>query len=77
MAWRVPSNNTGILTRLNAETTFVITGAGRHDVIVAEPVFGAGTMEVVRLRNDGGGRYLVTIRASGNALLRLHGESVN
>jgi hypothetical protein len=77
MGWSVPSNNTGILTRPNADTTFIVTGTGSHDIIVAEPVFGAGTMEVVRLRNDGGGRYLITIRAGGSALLRVHGESVN
>jgi hypothetical protein len=76
MGWSVPSNNTGLLTR-NGDNTFIVTGAGSHDIIVAEPVFGAGTMEVVRLRNDGGGRYLITIRVGGIVLLRVHGESVN
>jgi hypothetical protein len=77
MGWSVPSNNTGILNRANSDNSFIVTGAGSHDIIVAEPVFGAGTMEVVRLRNDGGGQYLITIRVGGNPLLRVHGESVN
>ncbi len=77
MGWRIPSNNTGILVRPNGDTSGTISGAGSHDMIVAEPVFGAGTMEVVKLRNDGNGRYFITIRASGNVLLRLHGEAVN
>jgi hypothetical protein len=77
MGWSVPSDNTGILIRPDADNTFIITGAGSHDIIVAEPVFGGGTMEVVRLRNDGGGQYLITIRVEGDPLLRVHGESVN
>jgi hypothetical protein len=77
MAWSIPSNNTGILVVPNGLTTFTIVNAGRHDIIVAEPVFGNGTMEVVSLRNDGGGRYRITVRSTGNTLLRLHGESVN
>lgn len=79
MGWRFPSTNSGILVRQNVEHTVGIGGAGTHDIIVAEPVFGTGTAEIVRVRNNGGGSYEITIRARGNphVVVRLHGESVN
>ena len=76
MSWSIPSNNTGILVRPDATTSFILNGAGPHDIISAEP-FGGGSLEVVQFRNDGGGRYLFTVRATGNPLLRLHGMSVD
>jgi hypothetical protein len=76
MAWSVPSNNTGFLTR-PGDSTFIVSGAGFHDIIVAEAFAGGGSIEVVQHRNDGAGRYLITIRVTGSPLLRFHGESVN
>ena len=76
MAWSVPSNNTGFLTP-PGDSSWIVSGAGSHDIIVAEAFAGGGTIEVVQHRNDGGGRYRITIRVVGSPLVRFHGESVN
>jgi hypothetical protein len=77
MSWSYPSNNTGLLTVPNADNVFIGTGIGSHEIIVAEPIFGPGTAEVIQLRNDGGGTYQITVRVTGNPLLRFHGTSIN
>lgn len=76
MAWSIPSNNTGILVRPNADTTFIATGFSSHEFMVAEPL-GGGTLEIVKFRNDGNGSYRVTVRAQGSPLVRFHGDRVN